>query len=149
MTFALGAKRLLHSIHDGGREAHESAECFEMRHSHSKLIDLWSWRRAAGQKMTEPMRRCFRRTWHTNPSCVGLRSLDLVVAEPRASIREKIGRTHINEARLSDLGWDWCCVLTRIDAETSLCEGRSHILTKGLVAAQIVAASTKRERTTS
>ena len=27
------------------------------------------------------------------------------------------------------LDGDWCCVLTRIDARISLCEGRSHILT--------------------
>ena len=43
--------------------------------------------------------------------------------------RKKLGRTQINEARFSDLGWDWCFVLTRIDAKTSLCDGLSHILT--------------------
>ena len=33
---------------------------------------------------------------------------------------KNVGRTHIKEARLNDPGWDCCCVLTRIDAETSL-----------------------------
>ena len=40
--------------------------------------------------------------------------------------RKNLGRPQINEACFSDLGWDWCCALTRIDAETSLCEGPSH-----------------------
>ena len=39
-----------------------------------------------------------------------------------------VGRTQIKEARLNDLGWDCCCALTRIDAESSLRDGRSHVL---------------------
>ena len=42
---------------------------------------------------------------------------------------KNVGRTQIKEARFSDLGWDCCCALTRIDAKTSLCDGRSHVLT--------------------
>ena len=42
---------------------------------------------------------------------------------------QNLERPPLNEACFSDLGWDWCCVFTRIDARTSLCEGLSHILT--------------------
>ena len=42
---------------------------------------------------------------------------------------KNLGRTQTREDGFSDLGWDWCCVLTRIDARTSLCKGRSHNLT--------------------